>query len=108
MPTSTVFAGLEQQADPGPLWLLGELLQAFKQKGEQHPHGHRGRSRGKRQDPAFSIQRQRCAGAGATTTERLSLTPAWMLQTESKNICVWTAGEDVVQLWGTQPMSRSS
>lgn len=77
MPTSNVFAGLEQHAAAGTLWrwLRGEILQAsehFKQKGERHPHGHRGRQRGKRQNSVapFSIQRQRRAGAGATTTER--------------------------------------
>lgn len=77
MPTSNVFAGLEQQADTGMLWprLVAEILQAaehFKGKAERRPHGHGGTSRGKRQNSVapFSTQRQRCTGAGATTTER--------------------------------------
>lgn len=61
---------------PGTLWrwLRGGILRAsehFKQKGERHPRRSRGRSRGKRQNSvARAIQRQGCAGAGATTTER--------------------------------------
>lgn len=61
---------------PGTLWrwLRGGILRTsehFKQKGERHPRGSRGRSRGKRQNSvAKVIQRQGCAGAGATTTER--------------------------------------
>lgn len=55
-------------------WLRGRILRAsqhFKQKGERHPGGSRGRSRGKRQNSvAKVIQRRGCAGAGATTTER--------------------------------------
>lgn len=66
MPTSNSCAGLEQHGVPGTLWLVAELLQAsehFKQKGEQHPRGNRGGSRGKSQNSVARLSIQRCSGA---------------------------------------------